>query len=159
MNRDYGRFVGSWSGTVVHHDAGGLEVGIEVHFAWALEGRAVQDVWITPPRGERGQTGLPPGADWYGTTLRVYDPKKDRWDITWIDPSSGLRLFMVGRRLGDELVQTYRWKNGTHCRWVFTDIETDAFRWLRQESGDEQNWQTKTEIRLESTDRELTSTD
>jgi len=46
----YGQFVGSWEGTVVVHlpDGARRESTCEVHFGWALEGRAIQDVWIAP---------------------------------------------------------------------------------------------------------------
>jgi hypothetical protein len=39
----YGQFVGSWDGTVVVHEADGArrESSCEVHFGWALEGRAM----------------------------------------------------------------------------------------------------------------------
>ena len=50
----YGRFVGSWDLDVRQFSEDGRErrrAG-EWHFGWALEGRAIQDVWIVPPRGE-----------------------------------------------------------------------------------------------------------
>src|SRR5258708_5750610 len=49
----YGRFIGRWEMDVVAPGEGGAtHTGKgEIHFGWALEGRAVQDVWITPPRG------------------------------------------------------------------------------------------------------------
>ena len=62
----YGRFVGSWDLDVRHFFEDGTErrrAG-EWHFGWALEGRAIQDVWIVPPRGEqrRGDAGQRRGA-------------------------------------------------------------------------------------------------
>jgi hypothetical protein len=46
----YGQFVGSWQGTVLVHlpDGAPRESTCEVNFGWALEGRAIQDVWIAP---------------------------------------------------------------------------------------------------------------
>ena len=48
----YGQFVGSWDGRFVYHAPEDVprEAPCEVHFGWALEGRAVQDVWIVPSR-------------------------------------------------------------------------------------------------------------
>ena len=42
----YGQFVGSWDGRLVVHRPDGerFETSCEVHFGWALAGRAVQDV-------------------------------------------------------------------------------------------------------------------
>ena len=52
----YGQFVGSWDLDVTEYrDDGPVQRRGEWHFGWALEGRAVQDVWIVPPRGQRGR--------------------------------------------------------------------------------------------------------
>jgi len=54
----YGRIIGSWVGEIQNHTVAPARVGsIEVHFGWALDGRAVQDVWITPAREDRGGAG------------------------------------------------------------------------------------------------------
>lgn len=142
----YAPILGSWIGRVVHHDLGGLEVSCELHCSWILEGRALQDVWITPRRGERPAEGLPPGADWYGTTLRVYQPRRDAWDVTWTDPATGWIVRMEDLTAGKDIVQSYRWPNGTRCQWVFMDIDVDSFRWVRRESLDGETWEVKTEI-------------
>jgi hypothetical protein len=64
----YGRLIGSWEGTLDNHMVAGSPVpsSIEIHFAWALDGREVQDVWITPARNDRwrGHTLERDGATW-----------------------------------------------------------------------------------------------
>jgi len=129
----YGQFIGSWSGTlIVHHSDGQrFENSCEVHFGWALAGRAVQDVWIAPSRGTRvaeAKDGM------YGTTLRVYDPKTDEWEITWIDPVRRDFKRMVGRPVGNEIIQEYQDEAGNICQWSFTDIRPDSFHWISRES-------------------------
>ena len=59
----YAWLIGDWTmDCTVHKDDGTTHKGRgEIHFVWALDGRAIQDVWILP--------GI-----FYGTTLRVYDP-------------------------------------------------------------------------------------
>src|SRR5215216_2595295 len=71
----YGWLIGDWRfAAVVHADEGARHTGEgEIHFAWVLEGRAIQDVWILP--------GI-----FFGTTLRIYDPGLDAWHILWRDP-------------------------------------------------------------------------
>jgi hypothetical protein len=46
----YGWLIGDWRfAAVVHADEGARHTGEgEIHFAWVLEGRAIQDVWILP---------------------------------------------------------------------------------------------------------------
>src|SRR5215469_14529026 len=100
----YGQFVGSWDGTVIVYRASGerFESSCEVHFGWALAGRAVQDVWIVPARHGRA-----PGEEdrMFGTTLRVYDPQTHTWQITFVDPVRRTVDRMVGRAKGDDIVQ------------------------------------------------------
>lgn len=75
----YGQFVGSWDGKVLsesfHVDPNGeviydgtgnrQETTIEVHFGWALQGRAIQDIWILPSHF-KNEAALPDMI--YGTT-------------------------------------------------------------------------------------------
>ena len=53
----YGQFVGSWDITWAGIGPDGRPVTArgELHFGWVLGGRAVQDVWIVPGRGARGE--------------------------------------------------------------------------------------------------------
>src|SRR4051794_31507903 len=51
----FGQFVGEWELDVTNFAANGASETAhgEWHFGWILQGRAVQDVWITPPRVEQ----------------------------------------------------------------------------------------------------------
>lgn len=126
----YGWLVGSWDMEVLHYRVDVRERRLmgEIHFGWALEGRAVQDVWIMPRRPERGMS-REPGLDMYGTTLRVWDPSIGAWRVTYINPVNGQRDELIGRRAGRDIVQIGTHANGTPIRWNFTDITDDAFRW------------------------------
>lgn len=128
----YGWLVGSWDLDVRRYagiDVSGRRLRGEVHFGWALEGRAIQDVWIMPPRAER--VGEPErGMNMFGTTLRVWDPTIQAWRITWINPLNGHREEQIGRRIGAEIVQVGARANGTPTRWRFTEITPDSFHWI-----------------------------
>jgi hypothetical protein len=132
----YGRFIGSWYGPMIVYRADGerSETSCEVHFGWALAGRAVQDVWIAPARDARGPGE---GDRMYGTTLRVYNPQSDRWEITFIDPARQKFDRMIGRARGDDIVQEYRGPAGQLLEWCFTEITRDSFHWISRESSDE----------------------
>lgn len=145
----YGRFIGAWEGsvTVYRRDGTRREESCEVSFGWVLDGRAVQDVWIAPARKDRGGEGSP--GDIYGTTIRVYSPESDSWDITWIEPHTGAHGRMVGRQVGADIVQEYRDEEGTLWQWRFTGITADAFLWQAHESADDgATWQLRNEFRL-----------
>ena len=128
----YGFLVGSWAlevrvytGVDVSRDG----VRAEVHAAWVLEGRAIQDVWIMPERSAR-HPGLPGDRNMYGTTLRLWDPSLSAWRITWSNPAGNHYEQQIGRRIGAEIVQLGTGVNGRATRWRFVDITADSFHWL-----------------------------
>ena len=135
----YGRFVGSWELDVMQiaDDGSHRRRKGEWHFGWALEGRAIQDVWIVPPRGELRRGDAAANVNSYGTTLRVYDPRIDAWQIQWTDPVTQNFLQMVGREQGDDIVQLGTRPDGQLIRWRFTEITRNSFRWTGEISADQ----------------------
>jgi hypothetical protein len=133
----YDWLIGSWDVRVIDYMADGTkrESTGEWHFAWVLEGRAVQDVWISPPRPLRDSSTPQPGNR-YGTTLRVYDAGIKAWRIMWNNPVSGVHNELTARRKGNDIVQEGRNQEGDPIRWVFTDITRDSFRWYGERSTD-----------------------
>jgi hypothetical protein len=126
----YGWLAGSWELDVTAHDDEGhvIESTGEAHAAWVLEGRAVQDVFINPRRLDRGPLS-PRFANWYGTTLRIYEPATRTWRVNWFNPHDGFRAELIGRRVGGDIVQLGKFPDGTPIRWSFSEIEPDSFRW------------------------------
>ena len=114
--RLYGWLIGRWTfAATVHRDDGTTHKGEgEIHFAWVLEGRAIQDVWILP-------------GVFYGTTLRVYDPGIDAWHILWSDPLRQVYSRQIGRARGDDIVQHGKNDVGEAVRWSFTQITPNRF--------------------------------
>ncbi|MGH7646620.1 MAG: hypothetical protein ACREND_00770 [Gemmatimonadaceae bacterium] len=147
----YGRFIGDWDAEVITHSADGVahHGRGEIHFGWVLEGRAIQDVWMIPRREDRrpDAPAMPVSGNWYGTTLRIYDPALDAWRIYWIDPATNSFRYQVGRRQGDDIVQEGSTESGARSRWSFTDITTDSFRWLGESSADGKTWRLVVEAR------------
>ncbi len=121
-------FIGSWDLVVRWYDGAGklsrTEAG-EWHFAWVLEGRGVQDVWIVPPRAQRNSDTLYE----YGTSIRFYDPELDAWQSTWIGPMHRVVRTFVARKLGSKVVLETTPEVTPAMRWSFSDIAADSFRW------------------------------
>jgi hypothetical protein len=138
----YGQFVGSWEAEAQAFlpDGATRRHYWQISFDWVLEGRAIQDVWITPPRhGAHADQSerWGPFDNQYGTSLRVYDPKDDIWRVTWIDPCSDFRADLIGRAQGgDGIFQEGTGSNGMLLRWIFSDITRDSFRWRAEISTD-----------------------
>jgi hypothetical protein len=113
----------------------------EWHFGWVLEGRAIQDVWIVPPRGARSADAAK-NVEYYGTTLRVFDPALGAWRIRWSDPVSGIHLSQIGRKDGDGILQEGKLEDGRLIRWSFRDITPSSFLWRSEISPDDgATWQ------------------
>jgi hypothetical protein len=154
----YGWLVGSWETDIAAYEESGArhESHGEIHAGWVLEGRALQDVWITPPRAERRPDAplpqVPVTGPWYGTTLRVYDPGLDAWHILWIDPATRFCARQIGRARGPDIVQEGRLESGALLRWSFTEIRPDSFRWLGEVSADAgASWRLQVEVRARRT--------
>ena len=145
----YGRFVGSWDldVTQIAEDGRARRRKGEWHFGWALEGRAVQDVWIVPPRGELRHDDAVANLNSYGSTLRVYDPRIDAWQIQWTDPVAQNYLTMIGRAQGDDIVQLGTRPDGDLLRWSFLEIMPNSFLWRGEISADDGvSWRVNTEF-------------
>jgi hypothetical protein len=145
----YGRVIGSWRGELIDHftDKAPQTRSIEAHFAWVLEGRAVQDVWITPARSERA-TARPGGLDWYGTTLRIYDATAALWRVVWSDAVGRYRIELEGRRQVDDVVQLGL-RAGRPIRWTFSELCSESFRWQGHAlENDGKTWRLEVDIQF-----------
>jgi hypothetical protein len=134
----YDGLIGSWDAEVVDPlpDGSDRRQSGEIHFAWVLEGRAVQDVFIAPARSERPVTSPPSAGNRYGTTLRVYDSSIDAWRITWINPVTGAENRLVGRPEGQQIIHRGTDAAGRPIRWSFVEIRPDSFHWRDERSED-----------------------
>ena len=86
-------------------------------------------------------------GNWYGTTLRVYDPAIDAWHILWTDPANQIYTQQIGRRRGNDIVQEGKLPNGAILRWSFTEITPNTFHWLGEHSADDgASWWLQVEV-------------
>lgn len=128
----FGRLIGSWDVEVLYH----LEDGRverrpgEWHFAWILEGRAIQDVCrVLTPEGR----DLPVG---YGTTIRAFDADLGAWRATWVSALTGGTISFIASPIAGEIVMESQGEREIR-RWIFSDITSDSFRWRAVSTPDE----------------------
>jgi hypothetical protein len=135
----FGQFVGPWDLDITLFDFDGgvrAEGPGEWSFGWVLEGRAIQDVLVRPPRAARG--AAEPTDFWeYGTTLRVYDPSSGTWRITWFSPVRGGELQLIARSEGEDILLDSVEREPFAFRWTFSDISADSFLWRGSGSDDD----------------------
>ena len=139
----YGFLVGDWRTEVIFHlpQGGTAALTGEIHAGWVLEGRAVQDIWLT----HRDRPA--PFGHWYGTTLRLYDSSLNAWRILWSNPCANTYRQQIGRRRGDEIVQEGTVETGGLSRWRFTRMQPDSVHWLGEASADDgAAWRLQVEV-------------
>ncbi len=144
----YGWLIGGWELEVFDYldDGKVRRSNGEVQFGWVLEGRAMQDVWIMPRIADR-KAGLGKEGNRYGTTLRVWDPEIQAWRATWINPITGHRDELVGRRIGKDVIQVGTHEDGTPIRWNFTEVTENSFRWTGEAlAADGKTWRLEAEF-------------
>jgi hypothetical protein len=127
--------IGSWALDVSWYDDDGRptrETKGEWHFAWALDGRAVADIWITPSRAQREIDG---DGEW-GLSVRLYDPDLQAFRSTWMGPGFALVKTFIGRPGDNSITLETNDPTTTKTRWIFTDITPTSFNW-RNEDEDE----------------------
>jgi uncharacterized protein len=148
QDRIYEPLIGSWRVRAVDMQPDGTrhESEGEWHFAHALEGRAVQDVWIAPARDRRSASS-PKTFNRYGTTVRFYEPASRTWRIVWINPVSGAMQTLVGRASADGIVHEGTDSDGSRIRWTFRELTAHSFHWTGERSTDGgRTWQLSAEF-------------
>jgi hypothetical protein len=142
----FGWLVGSWNVEVHDFESDGARrvSNGEWHFAWVLEGRAIQDVFVTPRREERSLRTMP--ANRYGTTLRIFDAATNNWRLVWIDPVRNDVDVLTTRRDGGDIVQEGKTADGASFRWIFSNIEDNGFVLIAETSDENSNWKRLAEL-------------
>jgi hypothetical protein len=141
----FGQFVGAWDVDVTNiaEDGTKQELKGEWYFGWALEGRAIMDVWTAPRRSLRGQED----PYEYGATMRFYDPTIQAWRSTWIGPVRHLVRAFIARQVADEIILEGSSTQGLRIRWIFSEITATSFHWRNVESSDDgATWTTVQEM-------------
>lgn len=142
VSEGFGKLVGSWqceSARKQPDDSWQDQPGQPTWtFYYALDGHAVQDVWI-PPEGAAGAVG---------TNLRTYDPETETWHMVWATASQA-RFDHFTAQLqdnGDIVMRGDRWARaafGEHtARITFHNISAAHFDWRYEASttGEEESW-------------------
>lgn len=124
----FGKLIGSWRIKYIDNKTHAIFNG-EWHFERVLDGMAIQDVIILPNYES-------------GITLRVYNPNKKAWDVTYSFVGKVMRL--VANKDDDMIVLTHN--DNENRKWVFVKIEDNYFRWLDVSRNDGGEWRADFEI-------------
>ena len=141
----FGQFVGDWDileDRYLQKDGTWATTTGELHWRWILDGKGVQDVWVSVD--EKTGKMVPEG-----TTVRFYDSKIDAWHSVWISPNQGVVKTFLGQKVGDEIVLEGKTVDGYPVKWIFSEINSESFRWHSEETRDEgKTWALREEMRV-----------
>lgn len=124
----FGKLIGSWKIEYVDNSNSRVLKG-EWHFAWILEGMAIQDVIVLP------------GFE-YGTTLRVYNPGTHAWDVAYCYTGKIMRL--EARKQDDKVILTNI--EDENRKWVFAEIKDDYFHWQDVAVKEDGGWDVRFDL-------------
>lgn len=129
----FGQFVGDWDMTwrATPRNSPERSGKAEWHFRWALDGMAVQDVWIAPTRKARADGSSPVG---WGTGIRTFNPARGIYEVVWISSDSGEMILFEGEATGDKIVMRGKGDDGRELRWAFDQITPNSFHWYEDSS-------------------------
>lgn len=95
----------------------------EWFFRRALEGTAIQDLFICPSRATK-ESNPQPDED-YGLAIRLFNVSEKCYDMTYISARVSKQVRFI--REHEKLVGSVL--DGSNTKWVFVQISEDAFHW------------------------------
>lgn len=139
--RLWDRFVGIWDceytfflddGTIKHARG-------ELRFGWIIDGRALQDIWISYPNESGKERSI-------GTSVRFFNSRSKLWRVVFVSPAYGGLITMQGGAEGDRIVLRGVDDEGSILRWSFNEIKESSFIWRGEKSRDDgQTWKLEEE--------------
>jgi hypothetical protein len=140
-----GRLVGSWDveyTTFAKDGTSSLRTG-EFIVEWVMDGRALQDLWIVHPSGDRKEREV-------YTDLHWFDAKSRTWRSAFVDPEHGSVARFTGRPVGNDryVLETPDF-GSNQTRWSFYDIRRDTLAVRGEVSNDEgKTWKLESEYKM-----------
>ncbi|GAB2576462.1 hypothetical protein [Kribbella endophytica] len=128
--------IGSWDLDVRWYDEAGAvtrQTHGEWHFGYALDGRAVADIWITPSRARRPLDG---DGEW-GLSIRLYDPELKAFRSTWMGPKAAFVQTFIGRSGDNWITLEAREPTAYKTRWGFTNLTPTTFDWRNEDEAED----------------------
>ncbi len=129
--RLFDRLVGTWDCDYSFHaeDGSVSHSNGELRFGWIIDGRALQDIWITYPKRPNGERSI-------GTSVRFFDIKAKMWRVVWVAPAFGQLNTLQGEAERDRIALKGEDGDGSSLRWSFNQIQAHSFIWRGERSRD-----------------------
>lgn len=135
----YAPLLGDWDFDFT--DPSGRLVKGEWLFRRALDGMAIEDLFICPSRATRDANPQPDGE--YGAAIRMYHPESHCYDMTYVCSKYTRRLEvrkengMIACTVIDQPAE----------KWVFSELTENTFYWRNVTVLDDGSWRVNCEVR------------
>ncbi len=120
--------VGTWEAErYIRQRDGSWSSPVKAVWQWyyILDGHAIQDDWMLLD----DSTG---GLQTIGTNLRIYNPTKKHWEMTWIDKSARSVLFFNATEVDGRLIMNGKNAKEQQVRNTFSNISRERFLWQQE---------------------------
>jgi hypothetical protein len=135
--------IGKWAGQAKLKGEDGHVDTLDVTWEgrYILDGYAIEDEYrMATPSGELIVLGM---------NFRAYDPKKNTWNMKWLNALTGTWVDLGSEELGGfhidakEISYIIKETAGDHAftRATYTNIDANHFTWLGEKSSDNKTWQ------------------
>ena len=106
------------------------------NFFYTLDGQAIQDVWIAPPRSVAVDDAT---KRQIGSNLRIYWPEKKEWEMIWVSPRWGYVMAFTATSDDEKVVMLTKEKTpeGFDQRITFFNMSGDTFDWEMERLGED----------------------
>jgi len=102
----------------------------EWNWRWALDGFAVQDMWISPARDADA-----PNGRLFGTNLRIYNGQTGLWEMAWANNRESKVDTYSATSDGERIVMSPD-ENPDGERIIFYNMTGETFDWVSETSAD-----------------------
>lgn len=140
----YGQFVGAWDCEVSNLNEDGSWVTTKAfwRFEYILDGAAIQDFWTNPVDSSENTL--------YGTNIRTYSPKEDKWQCVWLENRSR-SIGGIWESHQDERGNILLYDDTGAWLITFFNVDKDHFDWkweFKQPNGSMRTMSKMTAVRI-----------
>ncbi len=109
--------------------------GASWHFYPILNGHAIQDDWIAPaltqPEPDTGRQ--------YGTSIRIYNPKRNQWDMAWASIKGQKVDTFTAVEKDAAIIMSGQFNEAT-SRITFFNLKANSFDWKLELKQVNETW-------------------
>jgi len=132
----WGKLVGNWDIVFESIDSqGNVQSSFEGEWNWfyVLNGFAIQDVFILPPRKKAED----PKAVFYGIGIRIYNERLNKWESVWVDTGNKKLEFREASSNEKEITLYQTNIEGQKIRINYVDMTKKSFEWKQEVYNEE----------------------